>query len=43
MCIIRRSASQRHVLVWLLQPRSYHVSKEAVHELEFGDTALMQI
>ena len=27
----------------LLQPRNYQVSKEVVHELEFGDIADMQI
>ena len=27
----------------LLQPRNYQVSKEVVHELEFGDIAVMQI
>ena len=27
----------------VLQPRNYQISKEAVHELEFGDLAVMQI
>ena len=27
----------------LIQPGNYQVSKEVVHELEFGDIAVMQI
>ena len=30
-------------VIVLLQPRTYQVSKEVVHDLDFGDVAIMQI